>query len=161
MADPIPRFSPATGVVNGVNRDFLTPTPYVENTLAVFINGALMRGDYDDGWAETAWALGAFRLKIAPREGDTVQAFYIDTKGLDIVTVYVPEEVQVIRGLVQVEPKDLITARVAPVSGEPIQAVLVQPLSSFSLQAVTSASIVGTITPVQQVTGQIGGVQCR
>ena len=72
---PPPVIRPAVGVTNGVNTTFFTPDGYVSGTLRVWLNGLLMRADYDDGWTETG--PNKFQMKQAPHVGDVVQAYYV------------------------------------------------------------------------------------
>lgn len=65
-----------TGVIDGANRDFATPTGYVALSLRVLLNGRIVARDHDDGYDEQVPAVGAFRMKIAPIVGDTLFAFY-------------------------------------------------------------------------------------
>lgn len=77
MAGPV--FTVAVGAIDGVNVFFFTPTPYTPGTLAVFLNGVLLRKDYDNGWIDINPVTGAFETKEAPRTADTLQVFYLDT----------------------------------------------------------------------------------
>lgn len=72
----LPRFEVALGTPDGSNTLFQTPSPYVPNTLAVFVNGKLYRRDWDDGWVETNPMNGVFTMKEAPLSGDAVQVFF-------------------------------------------------------------------------------------
>lgn len=65
---------PLAGAVNGTNRVFRTPVPYVPGSVAVWINGQLRRADWDDGWVELGGDV--IELKRAPQPEDVVQAFF-------------------------------------------------------------------------------------
>lgn len=73
MVGPIIRV--CSGVIDGSNLVFQTPAQYVPGSVRVFVNGQLLRADFDDGWVE----LGGdkIRLKIAPVVGDTVSAYFV------------------------------------------------------------------------------------
>jgi hypothetical protein len=77
MLQKSPQFLVPDGSIDGVNTTFQTPTPYIEGTLAVFLNGQLKRQDFEDGWQETNPGIGIFDLNIAPIDGDVVQTFYL------------------------------------------------------------------------------------
>lgn len=64
----------AVGVIDGVNTTFRVSVMYVPGSLQVWLNGLLLRKDWDNGWVE----LGSnkFRLKEAPISGDVVQAYF-------------------------------------------------------------------------------------
>lgn len=74
----VPMFIVPAGSIDGVNKDFTTPTPYVAGTSAAFLNGQLLMRTFDDGWIEVDPSIGLVRLKEAPVVGDTVQVFYLD-----------------------------------------------------------------------------------
>lgn len=81
-----PRFEVLSGTIDGVNTTFTVSTAYQPGSLAVFINGLLMRRDLEDGWTETDPATGTLDLKEAPEVGpsgggdpDVLQAFFLDT----------------------------------------------------------------------------------
>lgn len=83
-----------SGVVDGANLVFNTPTPYSPGTLAVFLNGQLATKTWDDGWIETDPSTGEFSFKPgnAPRSTqspDKVGAFYLDTGPDPIVLIEV------------------------------------------------------------------------
>lgn len=65
---------PLTGVINGVNREFRTPVPYIPGSVQVWLNGQLYRQDLADGWEERG--SDRIELKQAPAPGDVVQAFF-------------------------------------------------------------------------------------
>jgi hypothetical protein len=95
---PIPRFEVPSGAINGTNMVFTVSVPYLMGSSAVFINGMLMRPDYDDGWIETDPAVGEVTLKVAPLVLDVVQIFFLDTSPRNV-----EEEVTPIRGVVVAE----------------------------------------------------------
>lgn len=66
-------FVVALGTADGVNRDFTVGAPYVPGSTIVFLNGAALRKDYENGWAE----LGGDRIRMneAPFAGDVVQVY--------------------------------------------------------------------------------------
>ena len=74
-----PTFTVANGTIDGINTSFSTPTPYIQKTLAVFRNGQLLRADYSDGWSEADPTVGTFTMDLAPKTGDSIQVFYLDT----------------------------------------------------------------------------------
>lgn len=79
---PLPHFEVPLGVIDGVNLVFNVSQAYKPGTTAVFLNGLLLRADYDDGWTESDPATGEITLKEPPRvtkiTPDVVQVFYID-----------------------------------------------------------------------------------
>jgi hypothetical protein len=62
------------GTIDGVNKVFTTPSPYVADTVALWVNGVLLAGPLDNGFIE----LGGdqIEIKVAPQPGDTLQAIY-------------------------------------------------------------------------------------
>lgn len=72
-----PRIADAVGLVDGVNKDFTTPTDFTSGSLEVFLNGILLRRQDDDGWIETG--TNAFQLKETPQPLDLIRVFYTDT----------------------------------------------------------------------------------
>lgn len=68
------RFREAVGTPDGVLTDFETQRPYRVGTLRVSINGMFRRPDLDDGFVELGES--AFRMRVAPRTGDTIWTFY-------------------------------------------------------------------------------------
>lgn len=80
----LPRIDNADGVVDGVNRVFAVPNPYVPGTLVAIVNGRQLDEDLENGWAELDPAAGTFELKVAPSApqtapddpGDLVSAYY-------------------------------------------------------------------------------------
>jgi hypothetical protein len=79
---PLPHFEVPSGVIDGANLVFNVSQAYKPGTTAVFLNGLLLRADYDDGWTESDPATGEITLKEPPRvtkiTPDVVQVFYID-----------------------------------------------------------------------------------
>jgi len=71
----IPRIEPLIGVANGVNVNFETTYEYRPGTVRVFINGLLSRQGDLDGWSEVGFR--RIRLNEAPRDCDTVSAYYV------------------------------------------------------------------------------------
>lgn len=80
----LPRIDRATGTVDGVNKVFTVPNPYVAGTLVAIVNGRQLDDALDNGWTETNPATGEFTFKLAPRPagsvaddpGDLVSAYY-------------------------------------------------------------------------------------
>jgi len=72
---PLPVIRVLSGVFNGVNTVFVTPSAYLAGSVQVWRNGVLLRADADDGWVE----LGHRRIamKTAPVAGDTLAAYYV------------------------------------------------------------------------------------
>jgi hypothetical protein len=64
----------AMGPIDGVNKSFTVSAMYVPGSLQVWLNGLLLRKDYDDGWTEQGW--NKFKMKEAPIPGDVVQAYF-------------------------------------------------------------------------------------
>lgn len=64
----------AAGPIDGVNTSFTVSVMYVPGTLQVWLNGLLLRKDFDDGWLELGW--NKFKLKEPPVPGDVVQAYF-------------------------------------------------------------------------------------
>lgn len=83
----LPKFEVAAGVIDGVNVVFTVSASYQPGTVAAFLNGQLKRKDFVDGWAETNPAGGVVTLAEAPRPGDVVQIFYIDSSGAGVPEV--------------------------------------------------------------------------
>lgn len=73
MADPV--LEEAVGAVDGANVDFATSTAYLAGSLRVYLNGQLIRSSDDDGPTELGGT--AFRLGVAPRVEDRVDAWYL------------------------------------------------------------------------------------
>jgi len=60
------RITQALGPVNGVNRDFNSPTHFRPGSLVCFLNGQQLKRTLDNGWEEVDPTLGIFRMKVAP-----------------------------------------------------------------------------------------------
>lgn len=69
-----PIFEQASGVVDGVNTDFWTSLPYTAGTLAVFLDGQLLK---NAEWVEAGG--NVFSLVSPPLLSSEVQVFYLDT----------------------------------------------------------------------------------
>ncbi len=68
---------PLTGTVDGVNKQFATPSAFVADSIRVVINGQVYEPDDDrKGWTELTDI--TIELIEAPRAGDVLQAFYQD-----------------------------------------------------------------------------------
>ena len=80
----LPRIDNATGDVDGANRFFYVPNPYVPGTLVVMINGRQLDDDLENGWIERDPAAGMFEMRRPPSPsqgaasdpGDLVSAYY-------------------------------------------------------------------------------------
>lgn len=78
------RIDPAAGTVDGVNRYFTVPNPYVPGTLVVMRNGVQLDGTLENGWIERDPAAGLFEMLVPPRPagpsaedpGDLMSAYY-------------------------------------------------------------------------------------
>jgi len=70
----VEKFVQAVGVIDGVNRDFSTQTPYVSLTLRVLRNGLVVKRELEDGFLEISSS--EFQMKRAPVLGDTLFTFY-------------------------------------------------------------------------------------
>lgn len=68
------RFVPTVEAADGARVDFTTPTEFLAGSLRVFQNGLALDDSLDDGFVEGAPP--AFEMKVAPRAGDTIWAFY-------------------------------------------------------------------------------------
>jgi len=64
-----------SGVIDGANTDFATPTDFTSGTLRAVINGATYPVD-DDQFGLTELSSNSFRLNTAPKVGFIVQALY-------------------------------------------------------------------------------------
>lgn len=96
---PNPRFELAIGLIDGSNQDFTVQVDYTVNTLVVFRNGVLLERSADNGWTEMGG--NAFEMKRAPKVGDVVHCFYMDTlpgTGIDVEV-----ETEEILGIVEEE----------------------------------------------------------
>jgi hypothetical protein len=63
------RLELAIGPINGINRNFSTPTPYEAGSLYTLPDGQLWEQDDDEGPEELTPSLGTFRMRTAPRNG--------------------------------------------------------------------------------------------
>lgn len=78
----------ATGTTDGVNKTFYTALPYISGTLAVYRNGLVVAAAQDDGFIETSFLFRRFDMKIAPQDGDLIQALYsIDSETMQFAGV--------------------------------------------------------------------------
>jgi len=75
---PRSRFLEAVGTIDGANRDFEAPGPYVPGTLRVLRNGRLLARDLADGYDELDPAAGTLRVRVAPDAGDVLFVFYTE-----------------------------------------------------------------------------------
>lgn len=75
MSEPV--LAEAIGVIDGINVDFQTPSPYYPGTLFSYLNGLLQRQSDEDGPQEMG--ANAVRMRRAPRPTDTLH-FYYDTQ---------------------------------------------------------------------------------
>lgn len=91
----IPRFEALSGTVNGVNRVFTTSAAYTPGTVAVFLNGQLLKNPAGDPWVEQNPTTGEIELAVdcTPVKDDQLAAFYVDT-----LDSFVGEEVTPIYG---------------------------------------------------------------
>ena len=85
MADPKynSKIATLTGVVDGVNQQFSTPSRFVAGSLRVIWNGQVYEpGDGRWGWTELTDQSIEFTTR-APRVGDVIEAHYLekDTAG--------------------------------------------------------------------------------
>jgi hypothetical protein len=84
MSSGQPKLVPAIGAIDGVNKDFATPTQFIPGTTRVFHNGVLLDPsgddtDFDgDGWTEQSDNL-TIRMNFPPRTDDTMFIYYEDT----------------------------------------------------------------------------------
>lgn len=70
------------GDIDGVNRLFVTPTPYVSGTIKVIWNGQVVNDtDDEQGWIEINE--DTIQTKIAPMVEDQLQAFYCEKTGIE------------------------------------------------------------------------------
>lgn len=84
MADPKfnSRIEVLSGAVNGVNRQFGTPTAFQPGRIRVIWNGQIYEPG-DDKWGWTELSDTTVELDLAPRTGDVIEAHYLekDTAG--------------------------------------------------------------------------------
>lgn len=71
----VARIQDAVGVVDGSNRMFRTPIPYVPGSVVLFLNGQRKVISYDDGWIESGG--DQVELKMPPVAGDFVAFYYV------------------------------------------------------------------------------------
>lgn len=74
----IGRFEVAAGYTDGVNTLFQLPTRYLPTSTAMFLNGVLYQPQDDDGWLELDPLFGLVQIKMAPKDLDVLQFFYLD-----------------------------------------------------------------------------------
>ena len=130
----LPRIDDATGVVDGVNRHFHVPNPYVPGTLVAMLNGRQLDGDLENGWIERDPAAGLFEMRQAPLPpqgaaddvGDLVSAYY--ENALEVVGGGSDGGVPSIRSGKDVRPKicstdDLVPGLIAEADGEEVPRV--------------------------------------
>jgi hypothetical protein len=72
MAEPV--LAVAVGIINGVNVDFTTPSPYYPGTVFAYINGYLQVQSGVYGWYELGTNM--IRMKVAPQVGDYLHFYY-------------------------------------------------------------------------------------
>lgn len=90
----IPRFEALSGVVNGTNTTFSTSVAYTAGTLAIFLNGQLLKNPAGDPWTEISPLLGTVDIAVdcTPRTGDHVAGFFVDTLesfvGSEVTPIY-------------------------------------------------------------------------
>lgn len=66
---------PLIGTVNGVNREFVTPSAFKAGTLRVFWNGVEYEPwDERRGWVEVSDVV--VRMSVAPKTGDVLTCYY-------------------------------------------------------------------------------------
>jgi len=97
----LPIYEIPTGVINGVNDTFFTTSAYTSGSLAIFLNGQLLKNSTGDPWTEINSVTGEFEIAadcIPGQDGvdDQLAVFYIDT-----TTAFVGSEVTEIAGSVQ------------------------------------------------------------
>lgn len=68
----------AQGEINGANTTFGTSFIYARNSLRVFLNGQLLRKDWENGWSELPF--NQFKMKLAPVAGDSLQVNYLPSR---------------------------------------------------------------------------------
>lgn len=72
-----------SGVVDGVNKYFNTPTKYVSGSIKVIVNGQIYEPDDDKyGWTESSDQ--SITFDVAPLTNDVIQAFYQDSESEQI-----------------------------------------------------------------------------
>lgn len=70
------RFVKPIGTINGTNVNFSTLTPYIADSLRVFVNGIMRVSQYDNGFLEADPSSGTFLMKKPPLPNDTLMTFY-------------------------------------------------------------------------------------
>lgn len=147
---PQPHFEVPLGVVDGVNRTFVTSTPYKPQSTAVFLNGRLHRKLWDDGWAETNPIAGVVDLNEAPWLGDDVQIFYLDT------TPVLPGEV--------VTPLTGTVMEVDGLSGRlfdlDVFNGVVQDTDTLAGTVVDSLQVIGEVDEVEELVAHVEVCEC-
>lgn len=73
MINPV-RYLKVIGTPDGGLLNFQTQHPYQIGSLRVLINGMFRKAELDDGFLELGGS--DFRMKVAPKAGDTIWAFY-------------------------------------------------------------------------------------
>jgi hypothetical protein len=77
----LPRFEVPSGSIDGVNTTFVVSRAYVPGSTALFWNGLLMVGSFEDGWDEVDPVLGVVATRVPPMatgQSDVLQVFYLD-----------------------------------------------------------------------------------
>jgi hypothetical protein len=70
-----------SGTVDGVNKNFTTPTPYVATSLRLIRNGQVYEADDSTfGWTEVSTT--EIQLLEAPIAGEVLQGFYSELRSL-------------------------------------------------------------------------------
>jgi len=133
------------GTIDGVNTLFNTGIPYTPNTFAGFTNGQLTKAANDDGWIETDPSTGDVTWKEAPKPGDVLQGFLLDTSAAlpEVVITKLSGTVRPVNDLSgSISGTDFISASVSGVD---------------ELSALLSGqdSIDGTVSPVVSISGRI------
>jgi hypothetical protein len=75
VSDIIAGFFTVTGDIDGVNRNFVTETPFATGTLRGVVNGITYPID-DENFGITEISDTEFQFNVAPKVGFIVQAFY-------------------------------------------------------------------------------------
>ena len=135
----------ATGPIDGSNTTFTTPTPYKDQTLAVWRNGQLLQRDLDNGFVETAPSLGIFDMKIAPLVDDTLQCLYIDT----LPPAPETEVLQITGTVYVIDNLNAVIAESLIMGGK------VEATEDMSAKLVGVNSMVGTVYEIDNIYGQI------
>jgi hypothetical protein len=142
---PVPRFEVAVGTIDGSNLTFAVSVAYQAGSLAVFLNGQLKDRSFMDGWTESSPHLGQFTMAEAPRVGDIVQAFFLDTTPLG------PEAfVSAITGTLL--PYGAITGGLQPRMS--VYGALIPP-AALTAMLQPQSSIQGSVTATGSLTGYL------